>query len=76
MLVIKKACLKLDSHLSKKVALFGSLKALKRIRNGFYFLLKFLLVLKVFNLLSYLFGYVEKNGLIRKTRLIPEFMTL
>ena len=44
-------------------------------KNAFYFVLKALLTLKIFTFLSWLFGHVEKNGLIRKIRLILKFMT-
>ena len=39
---------------------------LKMKKNAFYFVLKALLTLKIFTFLSWLFGHVEKNGLIRK----------
>ena len=48
---------------------------LEIIKTGFYFTLKALFVLKIFKLLSRLFGHVYKNGLIRKIRLILNFMT-
>ena len=44
-------------------------------KNAFYFILKALFVLKIFKLLSWLFGHVKKPGLIRKIRLISKFMT-
>ena len=44
--------LKSDSHLPKKFALFASMKALKMVKNAFYFILKALFVLKVFKFLS------------------------
>ena len=44
---------------------------LKVMKNGFYFILKFLSVLKIFKLLSWLFGHI---GLIKKIRLISNFM--
>ena len=44
-------------------------------RNVFSFILKVLFVLKIFRFLSQLFRHVEKNGLIRKTRLTSKFMT-
>ena len=44
-------------------------------KNAFYFTLKALVVLKIFKFLSQLFDHVEKNGLIRKIRLIFKFMT-
>ena len=47
---------------------------LKMMKNAFYFTVKALFVLKLFKFLSRLFCRVKK-GLIRKIRLIPEFMT-
>ena len=43
---------------------------LKMMKNTFYFISKVLFVVKVFKFLPWLFGNVEKNGLIRKIRLI------
>ena len=52
----------LKSDLPKKFALFASLKAfVKMMKNPFYFILKALFVLKMFKLLSWLFGYVERT---------------
>ena len=48
---------------------------LKMMKNSFCFILKALFVLKIFEFLSRLFGHVQKNGLIRKLRLISKFMT-
>ena len=42
-------------------------------RIAFYFILKALFVFKMFKVLS-CFDHVEKNGLIRKIRLISKFM--
>ena len=44
-------------------------------KNAFYFILKALFVLNLFECLSWLFGHVEKKDLIRKIRLISKFMT-
>ena len=45
-------------------------------KNAFYFILKAFFVLKIFKVLSRLFGHVcRKNGLIRKIRLTSKFMT-
>ena len=44
-------------------------------KNAFYFILKALLVLKIFKVLSWLFGHVGKNGLNRKRRLTSKVMT-
>ena len=41
----------------------------KLMKNALYF------VLKIFKLLPWLFGHVEKNSLIREKRLISKFMT-
>ena len=48
---------------------------LKMMRNTFYFIVKTLFVLKITEFLSWLFGHVEKNVLIRKIRLISKFIT-
>ena len=47
---------------------------LKMIKNPFCFILKALFVLNMFKFLSWLFGYVEKNALIRKIRLISKLI--
>ena len=44
-------------------------------KNAFYLTVKYLFVLKVFKLLSWLFGHIEKNDSIRKIRLISKSMT-
>ena len=49
--------LKSGSHLPKKFVLFEMLKMMK---NTLYFILKALFVLKIFKLLSWFFGHVEK----------------
>ena len=49
-------------------------RPLKLTKNAFHFTSKALFVLKIFKCLSRLFSQV-KNGLIRKIRLIPKFMT-
>ena len=43
-------------------------------KTAFYFILKALFVLKIFEFLSRLLSY-RKNSLIRKARLILKFMT-
>ena len=43
--------------------------------NGFHVILKTLLVLKIFNILLWLFDNVKKPGLIRKVRLFSKLMT-
>ena len=51
--------------------LFYSMKALlKMMKNALYLVLKALFFLKIFNFLAWLFGRAEKNGLIRKIKLI------
>ena len=44
----------------------ATVSPLKIIKNTFYFFLKPLFVLKIFNFLSYLFGHVEKRLLFSK----------
>ena len=67
--------LKLGSHLPKKI-FFASLveSPLKMMENAFYFILKALFILNVFQFLIWLFVHVEKYGLIRKIRLVSKFM--
>ena len=61
---------------SKKICIICLIEnPLKMMTNSFCFILKALFVLKMFKFLSRLFGHVEKNGLIRKLRLISKFMT-
>ena len=72
--------LKPSSHLPKKLFyLFKwkplNVKALKMMKNAFCFILKALLVLKIFKFLFWLFGHIKKPGLIKKIRLISKFMT-
>ena len=45
-------------------------------KDAFYFLLKIVFVLKIFNFLIFTFLVKWKNGLMRKLRLISKFMTL
>ena len=68
--------LKSDSHLPKKnrFICFNDSPS-KIMKNAFYFILKVLFVLKILTFSSWLFGHVEKNGLIKKMRLISKFMT-
>ena len=55
--------LKLDSHLPKKFCFICFTESpLKMMKNAFYFILKALLVLKVFKFLSWLFAHVEKTA--------------
>ena len=55
--------IKSDSHLPKKVFIiyFNDCPS-KMMKNSFYFILKALFVLKIFNFLSRLFGHVEKTA--------------
>ena len=69
-------CLQSDSHLPKKLFLFFWMKPFfKKMKNAIYF------ILKVLSFLSYLHFcpnllVMQKNVLIRKLRLILNFMTL
>ena len=69
--------LKLDSHLPKNFFFFICFNdsPSKMMKRAFYFILKALVVLKIFKSLSWLFGHVKKLDLIRKIRLILKFMT-
>ena len=56
-------CLKSESHLPKKIALFATMKALeKMIKNAYYFILKALFVVKIFKFLFWLSGHVKKTA--------------
>ena len=69
--------LKSDSHLPKKVWVICLTESpLKGMKNAFYFILKALLVLEVFQFLPRLFWSCRKDGLIRKIVLVSKFMTL
>ena len=65
---IKHVELKSDSHLPKKIVLFVLFviwvgeSSLKIMKNAFYFMLKALFVLKIFKLLSWLFGHVGNKA--------------
>ena len=43
-------------------------------KNAFYYILKAVFVLKIYKLLSWLFGHIEKKGLNGNIRLILKFM--
>ena len=61
---------------SKKICCICSNETpLKMRKKAFYLILKALFFLKIFKFLSWLFGHVEKKGLIRNIRLISTFMT-
>ena len=55
---------------SKKCVICFNESPSKMMVNAFYFI-----VFKIFNCLSWLFGHVEKKGLIRKIGSISKFMT-
>ena len=72
----EKACFVWIVNTTLRINKFGLCwKHFKMEKNGFYFTLKALFVLKEFKFLSWLFGHVEKNILIRKRRLISKFVT-
>ena len=67
--------LKSDPHLPKEFCFISFIESpLKMMKNAFYFILKTLLVLKIFKFLSWLFWSCWKNSLIRKIRLISKFI--
>ena len=54
--------LKSDSHLPKTFCYLLDESPLKMIKNSFYFILKALFVLKIFKILSRLFGHARKTA--------------
>ena len=64
MLLVKhKKTLKSDSHIPKKNCVIYFIESpLKMMKNAFYFILKALFVLKIFELLSWLFGHLGKTA--------------
>ena len=59
----KKLNLKSDSHHPKKFLFISFNESpLKIMKNAFYFILKALLVLKIFTFLSWHFGHVEETA--------------
>ena len=57
----------MDSHAPKKIVLLASMKALSNDEKCFfYFRLKALFVLKIFEFLSRLFGHAEKTAWIKR----------
>ena len=54
--------LKSDSPSKKNCSACFNNNSLKKMKNAFYFILKALFVLKVFKLLSWLFGNAEKTS--------------
>ena len=70
-----RAYFKVRLSLSKRICLICLIESpLEIMKNASYFILKALLVLKIFCFLSRLFGHLEKNGLIRR-RLTSESKT-
>ena len=68
--------LKSDSlTFQKKLFISFNESPLEIMKNAFCFILKAFFVLKILQFLSWLFGQVEKNGFIRKIRLISKFIT-
>ena len=68
-------CLKVGLSPSKKNCfIYLNESPLKMMKNAFYFILKALFILTIFKFLSWLWSCRE-NGLIRKIRLISNFMT-
>ena len=61
---------------SKKMFYLRQWKTFTNDEKCFLFMLKVFFFLKISKFLSWLFGDVEKNGLIRKIRLISKFMML
>ena len=64
--------LKSDIHLQKKCLIYFIESSLQIMKNGFYFILEALLVVKIFKFLSGLFSHDNSliNSLIRKKRII------
>ena len=58
---LDKIVLKLNFHLQKKMFWFNK-SFLKMLKNAFYFILKALFILNIFNFLFWLFGHVEKTA--------------
>ena len=55
--------IKSGSDLPKNIFIIGFNESpLKMMKNAFYFILKALFALKIFKLLSWLFGHVEKTA--------------
>ena len=59
---ISLSILKSDSQLPKKIVICLIESPLKMMKNAFYFVLKALSVLKIFKLLSLVFGHVGKTA--------------
>ena len=68
--------LKPDPHVPNKNCIIYVIESpFKMIKNAFYFILKALFFLEVFNFCIMNFWSCRKNGLIRKIRIISKFMT-
>ena len=68
--------LKSDSHLPRKICFICFNESpLQMTKNAFYFILKALFILKVFNFLSGVFGHLKKRLDFRTIRLISKFVT-
>ena len=66
--------LKLDSHFPKRVVIFFIENPLKLMGNAFYFILKALLILEIFQFFVTTSWSCRENDLIRKVKLTSKFM--
>ena len=60
-IIIQTDALKLNSHLPKTFFIYLNDNLSRMMKNAFYFILKSLFVLKIFKVLSLLFGHLEKT---------------
>ena len=60
--VLKHSPFELDSHLPKKCFIYLNGSPSKITKNAFYFVLKALFFHRLFQILSWLFGHVEKTA--------------
>ena len=68
--------LKSDCHLPRKICFICFNESpLQMTKNAFYFILKALFILKVFNFLSGVFGHLKKRLDFRTIKLISKFVT-
>ena len=63
----------MNSYQAKNIFICFNDSSSKMMKNGFYFILKALFILKILKILSWLFVYVENTGWLE--RLISNFMT-
>ena len=63
----------MNSYHAKNIFIYFNDSSSKMMKNGFYFILKALFILKILKILSWLFVYVENTGWLE--RLISNFMT-